>query len=302
MQIGIALPSNLGLPDPLFVVDAAVLAEQAGFDVVWVGEHVFNAGYIHDRIGDLPYYAPLPLLSFIAARTSRIRLGTSVLVLSNYHPATLAKYLATLDHLARGRVVAGIGCGGNQPEFEQMNLDFAARGRVTNEMLEVLHALFTQERPSHNGEFWQFRDTVFSPKPLQRPFPIWIGGMFDSAPSMRRAALYGAGWQPAGLSPEELAEAATRLRAMAAQAGRDPQAIMISACLAVDYGEPLSFDAERKTMISSRDPQQMARELLVWKDYGANDVMLRLNTPDIGLLHAEIDRIGRNVLPLIKQG
>lgn len=301
MQIGVALPSHLGLPDPLELVDMAVQAEELGFDVVWLGEHVFNSGYIRDRLGDLPYHAPLPLLAFIAARTSRIRLGTSVLVLPNHHPATLAKFLVNLDQLSGGRVIAGVGCGGNKPEFEEMGLDFAARGRITNEMLEVMHALFTQPRASHHGEYWNFDDVIFAPKPVQDPFPIWVGGMFDSAPSLRRTALYGTGWQPAGLSPVELAEAAGRIRAMAAEAGRDPALIQVSACLAVDYGEPLSFEAERKTLISSKDPQKMAQELRVWRDHGADDVMLRLNTPDIALIRSELDRIGRDVLPLMRE-
>lgn len=300
MQIGIALPSNWGLPDPSVLVELAVEAEAVGFDAIWLGEHIFNIGYIKERIGDRPYYSPLALIPFMAARTNRIKLGTSVLVLPNHHPATLAKYLATLDQLCEGRLIVGIGCGGNQPEFEAMGLSFADRGKVTNEMLEVMRVLFTQHRASHHGELWNFDDIIFSPKPKQDPFPIWVGGMFDSMPSLRRTARYGTGWQPAGLSPSETAAASARVKAMAEEFGRNPDSITVSVPLAVDYGLPLAFEAEKKTLISSENPKRMAAELRVWAEHGVDDVVLRLNVDDVDRLRLEIARIGNEVIPLLR--
>jgi probable F420-dependent oxidoreductase len=300
MKIGVALPSNWGIPDPWDLVELSVLAEELGFDTVWMGEHIYNIGYIEERMGDRPYYAPLAMLAFIAARTNRIKLGTSVLVLPNYHPGTLAKFVATLDQLSGGRLILGIGCGGNQPEFEAMNLPFSDRGKVTNEMLEVIRALFTQHRASHHGERWNFDNVLFSPKPRQNPFPIWVGGIQASAPSLRRAALYGEGWQPAGLSYEEFAAGAHSIRRMAREIGRDPSGIIMCMSLTVDYGRSATTAAERKAMISSADPDLMAEEISGWKAAGADELVLRLNMPDVSGLRSEITRISKEVVPLIR--
>ena len=299
MQIGLALPSSWGLPDPHALVDVSVQAEQLGFDAIWMGEHVLNSGYIAERLGDAPYYGMLAMLSFIAARTSRIKLGTSVLVMPNHHPMTLAKFVATLDHLSNGRLILGIGCGGNEAEFEAMGLDFAGRGEETNEMLAVMEALFTQKRASHHGKRWNFDNVIFSPKPLQTPFPIWVGGTYDSPPSLRRTARYGTGWQPSGLGPEKFAAAAEKVRKMAAEAGRDPKAIAMSATLTIDHGEKISA-VERSTILSA-DLDTMVKQLAVWQRLGLDDMVLRLNLRDIDTLRKTVNQIGTVVLPRLRE-
>jgi probable F420-dependent oxidoreductase len=300
MRVSVALPSNWGLRNPLELVELAVLAEDLGFDAVWMGEHIFNIGYIADRLGDRPYYAPLAMLAYIAARTKRIRLGTSVIVLPNYHPATLAKFVATLDHLCAGRLILGVGCGGNRPEFEAMDLAFEDRGHVANEMLEVIRALFTQARASHHGRHWNFDDVVFSPKPLQNPFPIWVGSLSASPPSLRRTAHYGAGWQPAALTPAEFAAGAETIRTMARKAGRDGEGITMCISLTIGYdATSASSDAERQSMIVRADAPQMAQELSHWAAYGADEVLLRFNLADVERLRSEMRYLAREVVPLI---
>ena len=111
MKLGFSLLNNWGIADPQALVALAVRAEELGLDSVWVHDHVFNVGHVLDRIGDKPYYDPLTLLSYVAARTARVRLGTSVLVLPYHHPARLAKAAATLDVLSGGRLVLGVGVG-----------------------------------------------------------------------------------------------------------------------------------------------------------------------------------------------
>src|SRR5262245_60464776 len=111
MKIGFSLRNHWGVDDPQALVSLAVRAEELGLDSVWVHDHVFNVGHVFDRIGGRPYYEPLTLLSFVAARTSRIRLGTSVLVLPYHNPIRLAKVAATLDVLCGGRLILGVGVG-----------------------------------------------------------------------------------------------------------------------------------------------------------------------------------------------
>src|SRR5687768_8814177 len=120
MKIGISLPNNWGVTDPSVIVDLAILAEQLGFSSVWTAEHLVNVSYVRDRIGDRPFHHPLPILSCIAGRTTSIKLGTSILVVPFHHPFDIAKYIATLDHLSRGRVLLGVGTGNVPEEFAAM--------------------------------------------------------------------------------------------------------------------------------------------------------------------------------------
>lgn len=120
MKFGFVLPNNWGSDDVGGVIDLAVEAEQLGLDSVWVNHHVLNAGYIHERLGERPYYDALTILSWVGARTERVKLGTSVLVMPYLHPMGVAKALATLDQLSNGRVIAGLGVGSLPDENEQL--------------------------------------------------------------------------------------------------------------------------------------------------------------------------------------
>src|SRR5438128_12175503 len=151
MRIGCSLLNNQGIEDVQALVDLAVRAEERGFDSVWVHDHVFNVGHVFDRIGGKPYYEPLTLLSFVAARTRRVRLGTSVLVLPYHNPIRLAKTAATLDVLSGGRLTLAVGVGGVEPESNAMGSPYAERGAITDEALAVMKALWTQDVPRFAG-------------------------------------------------------------------------------------------------------------------------------------------------------
>jgi alkanesulfonate monooxygenase SsuD/methylene tetrahydromethanopterin reductase-like flavin-dependent oxidoreductase (luciferase family) len=132
MQIGISLFNNWGIEDVQALVQLAVRAETLGFASVWVHDHVFNAGHVFRRIGYRPYYEPLTLLSYVAARTERVGLGTSVLVLPYHNPIRLAKTAATLDVLSGGRVMLGVGVGA---------VPLLAISGQTDQMTEILPAM-----------------------------------------------------------------------------------------------------------------------------------------------------------------
>jgi probable F420-dependent oxidoreductase len=171
-------------------------AEAAGFDSLWGGEHVFLTDpqvppsplAPGDRIVD-----PIVALAFAAAHTSRIRLGTGIIILPQRNPLVLAKELATLDVLSNGRLIVGIGVGYLEPEFRALGAPFAERGRVADEYLAAMRAIWTDARPAYRGRFAAFEGVQAHPQPVQKPTPpIVIGGHTPAA--FRRAVEQGHGW------------------------------------------------------------------------------------------------------------
>ena len=150
MRIGFSLLNNQGIEDVQALVGLAVRAEELGVDSVWVHDHVFNVGHVLERIGDKPYYEPLALLSFVAARTTRVRLGTSVLVLPYHNPIRLAKTAATLDVLSGGRLILGVGVGAIESEMEAIVIGGVSRAAI--------------RRAARVGDGWQ--PLGFSPEAL----------------------------------------------------------------------------------------------------------------------------------------
>ena len=183
MKFGICIPTNLGIENFRALMSIGPKAEELGFDSVWVSEHLFNVGYIGERIGGRPYYEPLTVLSYLAAMTSRIRLGTSVLVLPYHDPVRLAKVVATLDVASGGRVVLGLGVGRIEEEYDALGISFKERGAIADEAIEVMKILWTQEDPAFSGRYHSFSKVKFSPKPAQKPVSHEAG-----SPSGRRLA------------------------------------------------------------------------------------------------------------------
>lgn len=194
MRFGFVLPNNWGIADAGAVASLAVEAEDLGLDSVWVNHHVINIGYVADRLGDRPYHDALTMLTWAAARTERVKLGTSVLVVPYLHPMVLAKSLATLDQLSGGRVVAGLGVGSLPEENAVLGVGYDDRGRYADEAIEVMQRLWADGDAEFSGQHFSFSGVTASPKPKQTPLPVWIGGTSGSA--RRRAARLGQGWHP----------------------------------------------------------------------------------------------------------
>src|SRR5438046_7799465 len=216
-----------------------VAAIRAATDSIWTRDHVFNVGHVFDRIGGKPYYEPLTLLSFVAARTRRIRLGTSVLVLPYHNPIRLAKTAATLDVLSGGRLILGVGVGAIENEMEAMGTPFKERGAFTDEAIAVMRTLWSEEDPRFVGKYSRFAGMKFSPKPLQKPIPVVIGGV--SRPAIRRAARLGDGWQPLGLSPDALGQGIAALREELRACGRDAAKVPVSIAMSITASTPRRY-------------------------------------------------------------
>ncbi len=189
--------------------------EELGFEYVSSGEHYMR--------GNPPSATSvsLPVLAVAAGATERIRLVSSVLLVPFYHPTVLAKLTATLDIASNGRLTLGIGVGGEFPvEFEAAGLNVKQRGRRTNECLDVLRRLWTEEHVSYQGRHFELNDVTINPHPNQKPHPpIWVAGRRDAA--MKRAALYCDGWYPYFYSPEQYRESVEKITGFAKEIDRD---------------------------------------------------------------------------------
>ncbi|MEJ2087782.1 MAG: LLM class F420-dependent oxidoreductase [Gammaproteobacteria bacterium] len=261
------------------LVDLAVEAEQAGYHSVWVSEHLFHSTYVAERLGDKPYHDPLTVLTAIACHTKRIRLGTSVLVLPWHHPARLGKTVATLDHLSGARVDLGIGVAVTEDEFENLGIDFKTRGRRTDDILAALNALWYQDVPEHDGPFYRFRGQRFSPKPMQTPLPVHIGG--GSAAALRRVVRYGQGWHALGKSPGEMEQDLTALHALMREHGRDPDSLHVSIRVPaqlVDQPWDRPFD-ERRTLKGTRE--EIREMLQAYAAAGADEIVIDAVSRDL---------------------
>ena len=286
MRIGISLLNNWGIEDAQALVGLACRAEELGFDSVWAHDHVFNVGHVFNRIGGKPYYEPLTLLSFVAARTSRVRLGTSVLVLPYHNPIRLAKTVATLDVLSAGRVILGVGVGAIEQEMEAMGTAFKERGPFTDEAIAVMRTLWTQEDPRFDGRYSRFAGMKFSPKPRQT-VPIVIGGVSRAA--IRRAARLGDGWQPLGLSPEALGQGMAALREEARAAGRDAAAIPVSIALSLAASRPGRYAL-------GTAPAEIAANAKAFAALGVDTLIVSGNTSDPGEARSALEMVARAVL------
>ena len=218
---GIALPQVFpdGPVDMGLVRDSAERAEALGYDGLWVMDQI---------IGGASALEPIGLLSYAAAVTNRIRLGTSVIVVSNRNPVLLAKEFGTLDNLSNGRVIVGLGLGNRLKQNSRIGAQTKRRVDHFVESLEVMRALWEQPQANHSGRFWTLDGEAMEPKPVQKPAPpIWFGAGHPDA--LRRAVRYGDGWMGAGSSTTEQFKKNVAIVNESLDAiGRDPSTFPIS--------------------------------------------------------------------------
>ncbi len=207
MRIGIHLPQYGRVASGEAITRAARHADELGFAHVWVSDHLIHPA---SQSYPSPYLVdPFVALTWAAAATERVGLGTSVLVAPQHNPLQLANVFASLDALSGGRVTLGIGVGWSEAEFVALGYDFTNRGRRTDEIIEVLRALWRDDPASFSGTHYAFDDIRLLPKPAHE-IPIWIGGGSDAA--YRRGTSLGDGFQIIGVKPPEATTAVRRLR------------------------------------------------------------------------------------------
>ncbi len=303
LQVGTSL--SLKPPDEQF--DLVRRVEALGFESVWTGDHVSFHGPIHESLTLLATYVPI---------TSRLRLGTAVYLLALRAPAIAAKATATLDALSGGRLIFGVGVGGENPkEFELCGVPHRERGARVTEAIDVVRTLWRDTPASFKGRFTQFEGVSIDPKPVQRPGPpIWIGGRSDAA--LARAGRQGDGWMSYVVQPERYAQSVDKIRAAAQAAsrrldsfafghlafitlGRDWEAAKavwvthLSKRYAQDF-EPL---ARKYGIIGT--PEQCAEQLGCFEAAGCNYVIFNVIGPPEDE-RDQLERIAADVLPSLR--
>ncbi len=220
-------------------IRVAQKAEELGYHSLWLGDHIvipekIEAAYPYsaDGAAGFPRRAPFPdpfvLLGGLALATSRILLGTSVIVIPYRNPLAVAKAVTTVDLLSHGRFQFGVGVGWLKEEFDALGEDFGRRARQTREYLHIMKAVWQAEPASFSGEFLTFSDIHNVPLPVQKPHPpIIFGG--ESLPALKRVADLGDGWQPGTASLKVLSKSVPQLQALMAERGRDYADLSVSA-------------------------------------------------------------------------
>lgn len=272
MKVGIQLPHFGPLASGEGALALAARCEDLGFDSVWVGDHVV---YPHDaapRFG-AEFYEAIVTLAFVAARTRGIALGTAVLVLPYRNPLVLAKQLATLDALAGGRLLVGVGVGWLAEEFAALNASFAERGAATDEALRVVRALWTEEHAEFAGRTFRFSDLSFAPRPSPPP-PLLVGG--NGARALRRAAELGDGWLPIwhpptgrGFTPDVLREKIIELRDLRRRAGRSAACTVVG-LMALAFTDDVTVQPH--SLVGS--PAALVEQLQAYAAAGLDHVIL----------------------------
>ena len=214
--------------------------EALGYDSLWASDHVvipytITSRYPYNPSGDFPLpptanvLEPLTALALVAGATERVSLGTTVLVLPHRHPVLAAKMLATLDHLAPGRVVLGAGVGWMKEEIEILGVPYERRGAWSDEAIRIMRACWAGERVEFKGRFFSFPPLAAVPRPANGAIPIWIGGHTPRA--LRRVAELGDGWHAAFTSAPEMKKGIVELAEACRKAGRDVKSLTLSARL-----------------------------------------------------------------------
>jgi probable F420-dependent oxidoreductase len=235
VDLGAHLPNQGPLATREAVMTFCREAEKASIASLWVSDHVIfprtaTGSYPGGRFPHPPdkaYLEPVATLTAAAMCTERARLGASVFILGHRHPVVMAKMLTTIDALSNGRLIVGVGVGWWKEELTILGAPFEKRGKQGDEAITVFKALWTQDNPSFQGEFFTFRDLGFAPKPVQKPHPpIWVGG--DSPGAFRRVVTLGDGWHATSKTPAQMKDALGRLREAADRAGRRFDTLEIS--------------------------------------------------------------------------
>ena len=281
MKLGVVFPQTEIGSDPAGVREYAQAAESMGYNHILAFDHVLGANaesrpgwsgaYRHTDA----FHEPFVLFGYLAAVTSSVELVTGVIILPQRQTALVAKQTAAVDVLSEGRLRLGIGVGWNAVEYEALGENFRNRGRRSEEQIELLRKLWTNELVTYEGRWHKVTDAGLNPLPVQQPIPVWFGG---AAPqTIQRVATIGDGWFPLFRPDERGRELIESMRAQAAEAGRGPDDIGVESWVSIRD--------------SSEDDWKRTAE--AWRELGATH--LSVNTMNAGLesTQAHIEAIGR---------
>jgi probable F420-dependent oxidoreductase len=308
MRYGFYVPTRGQTATPEAIETLVSRAEAFGFSSAMIADHIVFPAKVESKY---PYTADgrfpgqgdaleqLALMTFVAAKSSRLRLVSSVMIVPYRNPVFTAKALATIDVLSRGRVTAGVGVGWLREEFEALAAaNFDRRGAVTDEYLRIFKLLWTTSPASFSGDFYRFSDVQCLPQPVQKPHPpIWIGG--HSRAALRRVARLGDGWHPVGanpavpLRPDELRASLDELARLTEAEGRDPGALTIS------YKAPL-YDTDRPVEGADRrpfsgSPAQIREDIDTFARLGVSELIFDFRSESLGQSLERMERFAKGL-------
>jgi probable F420-dependent oxidoreductase len=284
MKIGLFAPTLNPTATPAYLRALGRGAEERGFHALWLAEHVvlfdqYESQYPYSSDGKIPaggesgILDPFNTLSFLAAVTDRVRLGTGICLVPQRNPVYTAKDVATLDWISGGRVDFGVGIGWLAEEFRAVAVPFEQRAARCRSYLEVMKRLWSEPVSQYGDEFYDLPPCRMYPKPLQKPHPpIYFGG--ESDPALRRVADLGQGWYPFKMLPEDLAGRVARLDGLLGERGRRLSDIEIVVC---PYMLKVDLDAIKR-----------------YRELGVSQVILLLIAPDVDELEAALDTMAEN--------
>ena len=309
MKFGVFLPVSGRAAGRKTLMQAAQQAEALGYDSVWAADRLvmpwkIETTYPYSREAtfivppDRPFFDTLTCLAFLAGCTEKLELGMSVMVLPYRHPLHWARIATTIDHLATGRLIMGVGVGWMAEEFAAMNVPFKERGKIADEQLTLLKQLWTEEHINFYGNYYNVDDIAFLPKPYRKPrVPIWVGG--EGKYAQRRAAHYGDAWFPyfIKITPDGLAAEFENVRAEAKKAGRDPDEVQLACCLPVEL---TSTDGPPITDYLKGSVRQVTDRLKQFVAAGAVHIGLQFMIPHYPERQEQIARFAKEALPELK--
>jgi probable F420-dependent oxidoreductase len=288
--------------------------EELGYDGIWFNETVLGRG---------PHIDALACLSAAAACTERITLGTAILLLPLHHPVLLAKEVSQIDIISGGRLVLGVGVGGEwRQSFDVLGVDLPTRGARANESIEILKKLWSDTSVAHHGDFFRFDEVHLEPPPVQPGGPpIWVGGRpwgknNSNLASLRRTATLGDGWLPYLVTPETYREAWAKIGELAEQAGRDHAQIRPGLVLMITVaqtreearsvavaGHKQVYQQEFEHLVDRYDvfgtPEDCIRGIQRFVDAGVRDFVLQWRCP-LGQMKESLETVATSVLPAFR--
>ena len=281
MRLGVVFPQTEIGADPVAVRDYAQAAESLGYHHLLVYDHVLGANaasrqgwsgaYRHTDM----FHEPFALFGYLAGLTHSIEFVTGIIILPQRQTVLVAKQAAEVDVLSGGRLRLGVGIGWNAVEYEALSENFHDRGRRCEEQIEVMRLLWTQELVTYEGRWHKITDAGLNPLPVQRPIPIWIGGMAD--PVLRRTARIADGWFPQFQPGASGREMMAQLRAYIREEGRDPGDVGI----------------EGRVAVGRRSPDQWVEDVAAWKGLGATHLSVNTMGAELPSPAAHIDALRR---------
>lgn len=281
-------------------------AEALALDSLWCSAHIVVPPQVKSGYASVPglehpahwkerYWEPFTVLSYLAALTSRIQLGTSVVVMPMHNPFELAKQVAEVDQLSGGRFIFGLGVGWFEEEFEVLGQDFHNRGARTNDGLELMKALWREDPITYRGKYYGVEHAFFAPKPVQRPSPpIWVAG--GSRAALRRAARFGDAWHPVRPTYESLERSIAELEGYVQAAGRPATSVQIAVkCPVVFQSGPPSAGQPP----TQGRPGDIADALKRYRDLGASHFVLDVVPETRAVALDTMERFAQEVRPLV---